>query len=83
MSESSKKFWVYRDFKQTASTAALRTVTHEEFNASVQQLCSVYGKVIIVSVARAAKPSNVFVKKQPTSFQPSSWPTDAFISYEL
>ena len=59
----------------------MRTVTSTEFDAAIQELCQIYGKTVVARVARAPKPTTVFVKKNPASFDP--WPADAIISYEL
>ena len=51
------------------------------FTYNIQQLCQVYGRTLLARVARAPKPTTVFVKTHPTSFQ--SWPSDALVSYEI
>lgn len=71
----------YRSFKQSASPATLRTVTSTEFDAAVQQLCEVYGRTVVARVARSPKPTTVFVKNNPTSFNP--WPVDALVSFDI
>ena len=71
----------YRSFKQPTSPSALRTVTLTEFDSALQELCQSYDKTVVARVARAPKPTTVFVKNNPASFDP--WPADALISFEL
>ena len=59
----------------------MRTVTSKEFDAAIQELCQVYGKTVVARIARAPRPTTVFIKNSAASFNP--WPADALISFEL
>ena len=70
----------YRAFKQSATPKAIRTITQVEYDTAIAQLSPTYGITVTTRVARTPRPTNLFVKKAPTSFE--FWPTNNIISQE-
>ena len=70
-----------RAFKQSASPSSFRSATQAEYHAAIQELCQTYGRTVVARVTRAPKPTTVFIKKQPNSFNP--WPVDSLITQDV